>query len=229
MNYYKLNKTEEVELLVNLLNTECRERAELAKQIHLQCGNVSALLRFIEVADRKFEQKKLNKNHISQILDIAKTIHVELRELQYSIYPTGSSFTGLVNSLHNFIKSCQIRFNTEIEFTCIFNQDLEIESLKEVTMYIIFTEIIEFACFQKVKRIGVRLELQNNILRFDLSKLSKEKMNEELDTVLQNVLAKIYSKLIWQRVEISSDTNWKDRFSICFPHVSKMINDLSKI
>jgi len=141
--------------------------------------------------------------------------------LQYKVFPAGSRYNGLVHEIQKEIKIYRKKYKTPIEFTCIFNKDLNIRVVKEVAISNICSEIIKYFCAIKATHITVRMELLNNrTLQLEVHSINNPEEGRKEIKFNRN-LSLINAKLIWQNAKVLPETNWIDCVAIDFDRLQE--------
>ncbi len=204
---------EAIELLKNLLNFDLADREAIAREFHGKKSDLAVISMLLQKIDLDTNEGKFKPESIKQPIEILSGNIEELRKVSYNIYPKLINFIGLISGLKHLATNSQKEFGLEIRFDSKIIQRVEIEKLKEIAIYKICIDLIEYFALLKNSTILLSVNVKKNLLEICLEGLEKKISSDEKIKEKLNI---IKGRLIWQNCVVLPETHWENHIKLNF-------------
>ena len=162
------NSKHRFEMLINMNETQEKERARIADTMH---DHVGALLFSAKVQSGILASKSIGEENQSQAANIEELIVLGIEEIRKSIQalsPTLLEKYGFVKAVEEFVRLMNI--NSSIKTTCTFSGDyISLGQKKEVAIYRVLQEVVNNALkHSKASVITIKMSQNENNLSLNI-------------------------------------------------------------
>jgi signal transduction histidine kinase len=204
-----------IELLINLLDKEQKERETISADFHGKKSDLLIINWLLAAIDKDAEQGKFNPDSLKEPQKMLSAAMEDMRQISYEIFPKMVHMSGLHVGLKQMVLDGLLKYGLEIDYTTNLKERLPTKKSKEAAIYRICIDLLEYFQLQGNSEIGLEVTLTNNILTLMMVGLTiKNSMHpkSEIDEKLN--IAK--ARLIWQHAIVDAETNWKNLIKVSF-------------
>lgn len=209
---HKFKFKEKVRLLNLLLANEVNERIDVAYNHHGKSADwvsVKVKLQRIQMGSLKAETT------IPELLIEIDGIFNNARLINRAIHPKEVNNPGLIAALKHGVTNIETAYNLNINFGQSTTNKPNLQEVTSLALYKLFMRSVEYLALANYKSIKLDIDVTEDNLLFS-AKGSHKKGKQSDAEKLNNTLELVKAGIVWQKVVVLENTNWKNCFFFSF-------------
>jgi hypothetical protein len=210
----ELNKPEFNSLINTLFAEDIKERKDIAQLFHNKKGILAVLLLNMQKHKQNIKNKTIKTSDFNKDVELIKSLVEELKTATYKIYPLVVKYLGVFKGLSSYAVKSEDNGLAKIKIINS-NPDYRFDEQKEVNIYKVLCETIDFMSTVENSKITISTQVENNKIYVNFVRGKKVTLKND-GKEFEGQLKIIKARLFYLQAVISETTNWSDFIGLSF-------------